>query len=137
MSIAIKQMTDIDMVEILPLYADAGWVNYTQKPDMLENAYRNSLAILGAYDGETLAGVIRAVGDGHSILYVQDIIVLSAYQRKGVGTMLLKTLLAQYVHVYQKVLLTDNQPKTVAFYKSLGFRAATECGCAAFVRQSV
>ena len=34
---------------------------------------------------------------------------------------------------HQMVLMTDNTPKTVAFYKSLGFVKADELGCCAFV----
>lgn len=62
---------------------------------MLAAPYKNSLCVLGAYDGDNLVGVVRAVGDGASVLFVQDLLVLPKYQRQGIGTRLLKTLLAQ------------------------------------------
>lgn len=123
--------------EILPLYTSVGWTNYSNRPEMLEAAYRNSLCILGAYDGDKLIGVIRAVGDGVSIVFVQDLLVLPAYQRQGVGTKLLQAILERYADVYQIELLTDDMPKTTAFYESLGFTRTDRLGCCAFLKMDV
>lgn len=134
MACEIKEYVEYQQEEILHLYEKVGWTNYTANPKMLRNAYANSLKIFAAYDGEKLVGVIRAVGDGFSILYVQDILVLPEYQRKGVGTALMNKMLETYKHVYQKVLLTDDSEKTIAFYKAVGFSMDTETGCRAFWR---
>ena len=113
----------------LELYESVGWSNYTSQPEMLRNAYSKSLKILAAYDSEKLIGIIRVVGDGYSIVYVQDLLILLEYQRKGIGTRLLEEITSIYRDVYQKVLLTDNTEKTVSFYKSLGYRLDNEVGC--------
>ena len=81
-----------------------------------------------------MLGIIRAIGDGLTIVFVQDIIVLPEYQRKGIGTKLLKTLMDKYKDVYQMELLTDNTEKTKAFYRSVGFTASDDMGCVAFIR---
>ncbi len=39
--------------------------------------------------------------------------------------------------VYQKVLLTENQPNTVKFYESIGFHAADKYNCIGFVNFTV
>lgn len=136
MEYVIQQMTTPTMDEIRPLYMDAGWTNYTNRPAMLEAAYAASLAIYGAYLGDDrLIGVLRAVGDGASIVYIQDILVHSTYQRRGVGRALMEACLAQFADVYQIVLLTEDKPETIAFYASFGFVAANSQGCLAFVRQ--
>ena len=49
-------------------------------------------------------------------------------------TALLKAVLDRYPDVRQIELVTDNTPKTVAFYKSLGFSELSEIGCCGFVR---
>lgn len=120
--------------EILPLYESVGWRNYTAHPDMLRDAYQHSLCALGAYEDDRLVGILRAVGDGASILYIQDIIVHPEYQHRGVGTALVREVLGRYENVYQTVLLTDDTEKTVKFYQSLGFREARGVGCKAFVK---
>ena len=42
--------------------------------------------------------------------------------------------LDRYRHVRQIELATDDTPKTVAFYKALGFRPFSELGCCGFMR---
>lgn len=130
----IKEYNHFRLDEILEFYASVGWTNYTERAEMLPLAYENSLCVFGAYENSKLVGIIRAVGDGLSIVFVQDIIVLPQYQRKGIGTKLLKAVIDRFGSVYQMELLTDDTEKTKAFYRSVGFAAADEMGCMAFVR---
>lgn len=120
--------------EILPLYASVGWTAYTDHPEQLRKGFENSMLTLAAYENEQLLGIIRTVGDGHTIVFVQDILVFPEYQRKGVGSALLQAILDRYSHVRQIELATDNTPKTIAFYKSMGFREMSEIGCCGFMR---
>lgn len=77
---------------------------------------------------------LRLVGDGFTIIFVQDILVFPREQRNGVGTALMKAVLDRYPDVRQIELATDNTSKTVAFYKSLGFTEFSEMGCCGFMR---
>lgn len=120
--------------QLLELYADAGWAAYTRDPDRLERAVRQSLAVYTAWDGERLVGLIRAVGDGETILYVQDILVLARYQRQGIGRALLERLCGDFAHVRQKVLLTDDTHRTTAFYRACGWTEVGNTGCIAFIQ---
>lgn len=133
-NIEIREYTDIDMDVILSLYSSVGWTNYTNNPSMLESSYHNSLKILSAWSGDKLLGIIRAVGDGFSIVYIQDIIVFPEYQRHGIGRKLILSIDELYSKVYQKVLITDNTPKTIQFYESCGFTASDKYECLAFVK---
>ena len=119
MEFTIKEYNEYHEQEILNLYKSVGWVNYVNHPEMLKNAYESSLKILGAYNGEKLLGIIRVVGDGYSIIYIQDIIVLPEYQHQGIGTALINKMTEIYKNVYQKVLLTDDTDKTIQFYQSV------------------
>ena len=130
----ICELTTFDLDTILNLYSGVGWTNYTDKPEMVKKAYENSLLTLGAYDSNQLVGVIRTVGDGFSIVFVQDILVLPEYQRKGIGTQLLRKIMERFSSVYQMELMTDNTPKTISFYKSAGFVKADDMGCCAFIK---
>ena len=130
----IKTYENFHLEEIKKLYHSVGWTNYLERINILEEAYANSLCVLGAYDSDRLVGIIRAVGDGRTIVFVQDIIVLPEYQRKGIGTKLLKAVMDKYHDVYQMELLTDNTVKTKAFYRSVGFTASDDIGCVAFIR---
>ena len=130
----IREYGNFHLEEIINLYQSVGWTNYLERIGILEEAYANSLCVLGAYDADRLVGIIRAVGDGQTIVFVQDIIVLPEYQRKGIGTKLLKAVMDKYSDVYQMELLTDNTEKTKAFYRSVGFSTSDDMGCVAFIR---
>ena len=124
----------VSFEEIFPLYEAVGWTNYTSNPIMLQNALEHSLFILTARDEEgKLIGFLRAVGDGYSILYIQDIIVLPEYQRQGIGTQLLRQTLEYFNEVYQIILITDSEVKTIVFYEANGFTAFSKYGCTSFM----
>ena len=124
----------ISFEEILPLYEAVGWSNYTSNPTMLQNALEHSLFLISARDEDgKLVGFLRAVGDGYSILYIQDIIVLPEYQRQGIGTQLLRQTLEYFNEVYQIILTTDSELKTIAFYEANGFTALSKVGCTSFM----
>lgn len=130
----IKEYKAYNEAEILRLYTSVGWTAYTDHPEVLRQGFENSMLTLAAYEGDQLLGIIRTVGDGHTIVFVQDILVLPEQQRKGIGSTLLQAILDRYSHVRQIELATDNTPKTVAFYKSMGFRELSEIGCCGFMK---
>ena len=82
---------------------------------------------------EEIFPLYGAVGDGYSILYIQDIIVLPEYQRQGIGTQLLRQTLEHFKEVYQIILTTDSELKTIAFYEANGFTALSKYGCTSFM----
>ncbi|WP_314852202.1 GNAT family N-acetyltransferase [uncultured Granulicatella sp.] len=132
--IGYKKNDTISFEEIFPLYEAVGWTNYTSNPTMLKNALEHSLFLISARDEEgNLIGFLRAVGDGFSIVYIQDIIVLPEYQRQGIGTQLIRQTLEYFKEVYQMILTTDSELKTLAFYESNGFTALSKVGCTSFM----
>ena len=130
----IREYKTYNELEILHLYESVGWSAYTDQPEALRKAFENSMLTLAAYEGDQLLGIIRTVGDGHTIVFIQDILVFPEHQQKGIGSALLQAILDRYSHVRQVELATDNTPKTIAFYKSMGFRELSEIGCCGFMR---
>ena len=122
----------LNQADVLALYQAVGWSMYTRDPKKLERAIAQSLSVLGAYDGDQLVGLIRAVGDGETILFIQDLLVLPSYQRQGIGRQLVDALVDQFPQVRQRVLLTDDQPQTRAFYENIGFVQGSKVGVLAF-----
>ena len=130
----IKDYRVYNEEQILQLYKSVGWSAYTEYPDVLRKGFDNSLLTLAAYDGEELMGIIRTVGDGYTVVFIQDLLVFPEHQRKGIGSALLQAIVDRYSHVRQIELATDNTPKTIAFYKSMGFRELSEIGCCGFMK---
>ena len=130
----IREYREYREDEILRLYTEVGWTAYTKNMAALEQGFKNSLLVLAAYENEELLGIIRIVGDGFTVVFVQDLLVFPDKQRQGVGTALLKAVLDRYPDVRQIELTTDNTPGTAAFYRSLGFAEFSEIGCCGFMR---
>lgn len=132
----IKEYQGYNEKEILNLYRSVGWTAYTDEPISLKAGFQKSLLILGAYEKDRLLGIIRAVGDASTILYIQDVLVRPEAQRKGIGTALVRAAVSHFQSVRQIVLATDDTPKTNAFYRSLGFAPMAENGCCGFMKDS-
>ena len=133
MDVQIKEYAIFKREEVLELYESVGWTGYTRRFEIMEQAFAHSLKIYGAYVQDRLVGLIRAVGDGLTIVYIQDLLVHPAYQRMGIGKALLGRILEDYQAVYQKVLTTDDTDKTLAFYHHMGMKVDTEIGCRVFM----
>ncbi|WMM25497.1 GNAT family N-acetyltransferase [Tissierella sp. MB52-C2] len=120
-SITYKYFKNFKQEDIKALYDDAEWISYTKDLPRLMKAIESSLMVISAWDGDKLVGLVRVVGDGLTIIYVQDILVLQSYKKKGIGSKLLKFILDEYKDVRQKVLLTDEREETRRFYEANGF----------------
>ncbi|MCL1964195.1 MAG: GNAT family N-acetyltransferase, partial [Firmicutes bacterium] len=116
------------------LYRDAGWTSYTKNMESAVRGIEESARVVTAWDDTLLAGMARAVGDGYTILYIQDILVLGTYRRRGIGRELTRRLLAPFKDVRQIVLITEDAVDTRGFYKACGFERIDAYNCVGYIR---
>ena len=131
--ITIKKQEIVKLEDVLHLYQAVGWTNYTNQPQMLEQALSHSLVIYLALDGDAVVGLIRLVGDGFSSVFVQDLIVLPSYQRQGIGRSLMKEALEDYKDAYQVQLVTEQTEKNLGFYRFMGFEILSTYDCTGMI----
>ena len=131
--ITIRKQEIVKLEDVLHLYQAAGWTNYTNQPQMLEQALSHSLVIYLALDGDAVVGLIRLVGDGFSSVLVQDLIVLPIYQRQGIGSALMKEALEDYKDAYQVQLVTEQTEKNLGFYRFMGFEILSTYDCTGMI----
>jgi len=118
----ISESKNFSRTHLVSLYASVGWFVYTNDADALVRAVEQSSYVVSATDSAAnLVGLARVISDDVSICYIQDLLVHPDHQRAGVGRALMDRALKRYVHVRQKVLITDNEPGQRAFYESIGF----------------
>ncbi|MGN7296058.1 GNAT family N-acetyltransferase [Ferdinandcohnia sp. SAFN-114] len=134
MTIIFKNNKNINREQVERLYNDVEWYAYTQDLDVLQQAIEQSLEVVSAWDGEDLVGLIRIIGDGLTIIYIQDILVLNAYQNRGIATQLVQQILEKYKSVRQKVLLTEEAPDVRHFYEKNGFQSCDKGSLVAFAK---
>ena len=91
----------------------------------IEKALESGLYTILAKDGEQVVGMGRLVGDGFTICYIQDLIVLPEYQGKGIGTAIMEKLI-DYIkdnaipNTYVTAGLFSAKGKE-SFYEKFGF----------------
>lgn len=131
-----NESKNINVDQLEKLYNDVQWFAYTQDLAVLHQALIQSLDVISAWDGDELVGLIRIVGDGLTIMYIQDILVLNAYQNQGIATKLVQRALNKYNSVRQKVLLTEEAPDVRHFYEKNGFLSCDKGSLVAFARMN-
>lgn len=121
--------------KLVKLYSSVGWTDYTSDISILEKAIANSLSVITAWDNDELIGLIRCIGDGYTILYIQDLLVKPEYQNKKIGTKLLTMILEKYQNVRQKMLLAEDLPSLRSFYEKLNFVSCDHGEIVAYFRE--
>lgn len=130
-----KESTQIDKKDLDYLYSSVGWVAYTDDLDRLKDAIDNSLSVITAWKNNKLIGLIRVIGDGYTIVYIQDILVHPNFQNKNIGTQLMTRILSKYKDVRQKSLLTNEAPDVRHFYEKFGFTSCDKGNSVAFYKE--
>lgn len=113
---------DVEM--IVDLYRSGGWWDEGWDPMGLRALIAGSFAFAVAIDPaiNRAIGMGRAISDGISDAYIQDLVVLADYRGRGVGTMILSTLLDYCTSAGVTWVALVAEPGTEMFYTRLEFR---------------
>jgi len=111
----------VPAAEIVNLYGDADWWEEGYTPEFITPMLAGSFAAIGVYDGEKLVGMGRAIADGASDAYIQDIVVLSSYRKRGIGAAIVRELVARLKAAGVDWIGLIASPGAAHFYQSLGF----------------
>ena len=120
----------IELIEKLPTveeYNNLTNAVYWGKRDekIVEEALKNSIYCICAYEEKELVGFGRIIGDKTIFLYLQDIMVNPKYQGRGIGRKIIENIL-QKVEDFKKInpeikvylcATKDKEP----FYEQFGF----------------
>lgn len=116
-----SERRNIPLRDIVRLYRANSWSS-ADKPTQLRRALHNSHTVLSAWLGAELIGLGNALSDGCLVVYYPHLLVHPAHQRKGIGTELMKRLMARYQGFHQHVLIADG--RAIEFYRKCGFTRA-------------
>jgi ribosomal protein S18 acetylase RimI-like enzyme len=96
-----------------------GWPN-PPSPERHLESLRGSAAVVLARDGEPVVGFVNAISDGVLSAYIPLLEVLPDYQGRGIGSELVRRLVARLESLYMVDLCCDAELEP--FYLRLGFR---------------
>ncbi|UUX33196.1 GNAT family N-acetyltransferase [Fundicoccus culcitae] len=119
--------------QLQQLYTSVGWTVYLTCQTPVLTLLKQSRHYYMAWDGNQLVGLVRVVGDGGFVAYIQDVLVHPTYQRQGIGSQLMQLIFKEVAYARQIILTTDEQEATVAFYQSLGMQTYKELGVVGFL----
>jgi ribosomal protein S18 acetylase RimI-like enzyme len=120
-TIRFSETRDLPFESVLALYRANAW-SAVQKPDLLHQALLASHSLVTAWDGGKLVGLGNAISDGHLVVYYPHLLVLPEYQGRGIGTELMRRLMARYQGFHQHMLVADG--RALDFYRKCGFERA-------------
>ena len=123
MKIDIRIITSAREDELIRLYKDAGWweKEYDNNPDFLKTLVPNSTCFVGAFHKNSMIGMGRALSDLSSDAYIQDVAVLKPFRGLGVGSKIIKKLVAFLKQHHVDWIGLIAKPNTSSFYVKLGF----------------
>ena len=109
--------------EIVELYKAAGWWQESREaraviPAMIRGSF--CFMVARSLEGRII-GMARVISDGYSDAYIQDVVVLDAHRKQGVGRELVRRL-TQFC-IAQKIgwIGLVAEPGTQGLYEELGY----------------
>jgi len=123
-SYEILETADPDIVNgIISLYQAGGWWDSESKPEIIPDMVKGTFIFLAAMDENgKIIGMGRAISDGVSDAYIQDIVVLNEHRRKGIGKEIINTLTRLCVEKGILWIGLIAEPATDSFYEQFGFK---------------
>ena len=107
--------------ELNELYKSVGWAAAVNNVDNLRKGMKKSY-VIAAYEDKKLIGLVRALSDYSTVVYVQDLLVASDYQGRRVGKSLMHHLLNYFGSVGQIIVTAKNDERIGKFFRYLNFR---------------
>jgi len=107
---------------VVELYRAGGW--WREDPAWraaIPGMIRGSFCFLVAREGARLVGMGRAISDGVSDAYIQDVVVVADHRGRGVGQEIVRRLTERCLAAGITWIGLVAEPGTEAFYEPLGY----------------
>ena len=108
----------LDYNKLKALFDEVGWSDKTDDINRLKAMVDNSQIIVTAWDEDIMIGFARCITDYVFNGQINNVVVDSNYRRKGIGKVLIKTILDSSKEVTY-ILRGDIENEN--FYRSIGF----------------
>jgi len=124
MNVTYKVSPPVKNAKLNALFASA-WPDHRRQK--LQPLLRQALVYVCAYEGKTLVGFAKVVGDGGVHGFLLDPTVHPDWQRRGIGRKLVERCVQESRRRGIKWLHVDYAPTLAPFYRACGF-SSTRAG---------
>jgi GNAT superfamily N-acetyltransferase len=126
----LMNCTERQISDIIEVYVSAGWWKEEYDAMGIPKLVENSFCFFTAQDADgQIVGMGRALSDGVSVAYIQDLAVLPIMRGMGIGSALLSHLTTYIKNLGISCVMLMAQPGTFSFYSSCGWKAIPQRIC--------
>jgi aralkylamine N-acetyltransferase len=113
-----------DQIErIIALYRQAGWwKNSSDNPELVTRIIHGSHCFMVVSTKDGIIGMGRAISDGASDAYIQDVMVDKSFQGRKIGSGIIRKLVEQLQTDGLKWIGLIAENNSQQFYENLGFK---------------
>ena len=108
--------------QLRTLYVKAGWITESESADFIAPLIAGSAVAVAAFDGSDLVGFGRALSDGCSDAYIQDVVVDPYHRGQGIGGQIVRRVEGELKSRGVDWIALVGEPGTEKFYSKLGLR---------------
>lgn len=110
--------------DIVKLYRAGGWWKDSYDKSGIKLIIKDSFCFAVVIDKKTkkAVGMGRVLSDGISDGYIQDLVILPEYRKKGIGKKLTKLLVDYCKSKGVNWIALISEPNQEEFYKKIGFK---------------
>lgn len=119
----LKHPDNHQIAQITNLYRQAQWWdNEIDDPDLVYRIVSGSYCFIVALSGDEIVGMGRAISDGASDAYIQDVTVDERFQGKNIGSEIVNKLVRQLLKDGLSWIGLIAERNSHPFYERLGFK---------------
>ncbi len=120
--IFLEDPTDSQIRQITQIYRQEGWWHLPiDDPDLVKGIVAGSHCFLLAFQEASVVGMGRAISDGVSDAYIQDVALLDSYKRQGIGSQIVAKLTERLLSDGLTWIGLIAERGGQGFYQHLGF----------------
>jgi len=127
--VIIRTPTKKQIREITDLYRAQGWwqAGDNENPQLIPRLIAGSHCFVIALEEDDIVGMGRAISDGVSDAYIQDLTVRREYRNRGIGLRILQTLLERLRDDGLHWIGIIAEPGSFDVYRRAGFQEMSAC----------
>lgn len=119
----LQKPTSDQIQQIIRLYRLADWwTDTSDNPTFVRRMITGSHCFIIATEGAAIIGMGRALSDGVSDAYIQDVTVAGEYQHRGIGSLIVKKLVSRLQDDGLSWIGLIAERNSHAFYERLDFK---------------
>ena len=119
----VTALPETALKQLRRLYIGAGWITPDDKADFLVPMLKQTQVAVGVFSGDDLVGFGRAVADGWSDAYIQDVVVDPEFRKHGIGSGIIRHLEQELRRSGIDWIGLVGEPGTENFYSRLGLES--------------